>query len=186
MNLSHLAVTYAKALFEVALEQNSLEKAIHDMRLIHEVCHTNRDFKLMIKSPVIASDKKIKIIHAIFDTKLSSLTLFYLVIILRKNREAAIPDIAADFIELYKDYKGILTTYLTTTSVVSDDVRGKIIAILKRQTGKEIEMIEETNAEMIGGFILRWKDQQYDASILNQINKLKKEVAAINLYVKGF
>ena len=186
MNVSHIAVTYAKALFEVALEQDSLEEAIRDMRLIHELCHTNRDFTLMIKSPVITSEKKIKIIRAIFDKKLSSLTMSYLTIILRKNREAIIPDIAEDFIELYKDYKGILTTYLKTTSPISEDVREKIVAILKKQTGKEIELIEETNEEMIGGFILRWKDQQYDASILNQINKLKKEVAAINLYVKGF
>jgi F-type H+-transporting ATPase subunit delta len=140
----------------------------------------------MIKSPVITSEKKIKIIRAIFDKKLSPLTLTYLTIILRKNREALIPDIAEGFIELYKDYKGILTTYLKTTAGISKDVREKIVTILKQQTGKEIELIEETNAEIIGGFILRWKDQQYDASILNQINKLKKEVAAINLYVKGF
>jgi len=186
MNLSHIAVTYAKALFDVALEQNSLEEAISDMSLIHALCQTNRDFKLMIKSPVITTEKKTKIIRAIFDKKLSLLTMTYFIIILRKNREAAIPAIAEDFIELYKDYKGILTTYLKTTSGISEDVRGKIVAILKQQTGKEIELIEETDAEMIGGFILRWKDQQYDASILNQINKLKKEVAAINLYVKGF
>jgi F-type H+-transporting ATPase subunit delta len=186
MNLSHIAVTYARALFDVALEQNSLEEAIGDMRLIDEVCHANRDFKLMIKSPVIASDKKIKIIHAVFEQRLSPLTLSYLIIILRKNREVLIPDIADDFIELYKDYKGILTTYLKTSTPIGKELREQIIALLKHQTGKEIELIEETKAEIIGGFILRWKDQQYDASILNQINKLKKEVAAINLYVKGF
>jgi F-type H+-transporting ATPase subunit delta len=186
MNVSHIAVTYAKALFDVALEQNSLEEAMSDMRLIHELCRTNRDFKLMIKSPVITTDKKIKIIHAVFDQRLSKLTMSYLVIILRKNREAVIPDIAHDFIEIYKDYKGILTTYLKTTSKITEEIRTEIVDILKKQTGKEIELIEETNEEMIGGFILRWKDQQYDASILNQINKLKKEVAAINLYVKGF
>jgi F-type H+-transporting ATPase subunit delta len=186
MNLSHIAATYAKALFEVALEQNSLEEVHNDMRLIDDLCHANRDFKLMIKSPVITTDKKTKIIHAVFDKKLSDLTLTYLIIILRKNREAIIPDIADDFTDLYKDYKGILTTYLKTTSAISDEIREEIVTILKRQTGKEIDLIEETNAEMIGGFILRWKDQQYDASILNQINKLKKEVAAINLYVKGY
>jgi F-type H+-transporting ATPase subunit delta len=186
MSSSHLGVTYARALFEVSLEQNSLEDAVRDMRLIHELCRTNRDFKLMIKSPVISSDKKIRIIHAIFEQRLSKLTLSYLEIILRKNREALIPDIAEDFIEIYKEHKGILTTYLTTKSEISKDIRDQIIGLLKQQTGKEIELIEETKADIIGGFILRWEDQQYDASILNQINKLKKGVAAINLYVKGF
>ena len=186
MNLSHIAETYARALFEVSIEQNSLETSIRDMRLIHELCHTNRDFKLMVKSPVIASDKKLKIIHSIFDKRLSDLTLNYIVIILRKNREFLIPDIAEGFIEIYKEHMGILTTYLTTKMPISKEVREEIISKLKQQTGKDIDLIEETKAEMIGGFIIRWEDQQYDASILNQINKLKKGVAAINLYVKGF
>ena len=186
MSHSHLAVTYAKALFEVALEQDSLEDANSDMKLIQQVCHANRDFKLMIKSPVVASDKKIRIIHSVFSDKLSVLTMNYLVIIIRKNREASIPDIAEDFIELYKDYKGILTTYLKTSTGINEDIRKKIVSLLNRQTRKEIELVEETQAELIGGFILRWGDQQYDASIMNQINKLRKEIAAINLYVKGF
>jgi F-type H+-transporting ATPase subunit delta len=186
MNLSHIAETYARALFEVSVEQNSLETTLSDMRLIHELCHTNRDFKLMVKSPVIASDKKMKIIHAIFEKRLSDLTLTYLGIILRKNREFLIPEIAAGFIEIYKEHKGILTTYLTTKMPIGKEVREQIINALKKQTGKEIDLIEETKEEMIGGFILRWEDQQYDASILNQINKLKKGVAAINLYVRGF
>ena len=67
-----------------------------------------------------------------------------------------------------------------------EELRNKVIKALKEQTGKGIELIEETDERLIGGFILRWKDQQYDASIANQINKLKKEVEGINLYVKGF
>ncbi|MCX6249204.1 MAG: ATP synthase F1 subunit delta [Bacteroidetes bacterium] len=186
MNLSHIAVPYAKAFFEVALEQHSLEEAMQDMKLIQNICKTSRELRLLLKSPIVTTDRKSKIVRLIFEDKISKLTISFLLIILRKRRENIIPDLADEFLELYKDYKGILTTYLKTAYPVSEEVRQKIIAVLKQQTNKEIELFEETNEEIIGGFILRWKDQQYDASILKQLNKLKHEIASINLFVKGF
>ena len=185
MNVSHIAVPYAKALFDLALERNSLEEAMKDVSLIGNLCRTNRDFKLMLKSPVVGTEKKTKIIRALFEKTLSPLTLTFLFIILRKKRENIIPDMALEFLELYKDYKGILTTYMQTAVPVSEEVRKKVVAVMHQQTQKEIELIEDVNEELVGGFVLRWKDLQYDASILNQINRLKKEVASINLYVKG-
>jgi F-type H+-transporting ATPase subunit delta len=186
MNTSLIAIPYAKALFEIALEGNLLEETMNDMKLISQICHQNRDFVLMLKSPVVHTERKTKIIHSLFDNRLSGLSLTYLLIILRKRREMLVPDIAKEFVELYKDFKGILTTYLKTTIPITDEVRKKVIEVLHKQTNKEIDLIENTDAGLIGGFILRWKDQQYDASILNQINRLKKEVESINLYVKGF
>ena len=185
MNISHIAIPYAKALFDLAVERNSLEETMKDMKIVAGLCRTNRDFKLMLKSPVIKTGKKTKIIRAGFDKVLSELSLTYLMIILRKRRESIIPDLAEEFGELYKDHKGILTTFLQTQVPLKEELRSRLVKILKEQTRKEIELVEELNTEMIGGFILRWKDLQYDASILNQINKLKKSSAAINLYIKG-
>ncbi len=186
MKSAHIAIPYAKALFEIAMENNALEETMQDMTLIRDVCHSSRDFVLMLKSPVVTTEKKTKIVHSVFDGKLSKITLTYFLIILRKRREPIIPDIAHEFVEIYKDYKGILTTYLKTTEQVPEDIRKKVIEALGQQTGKTIDLIEETDDRLIGGFVLRWKDMQYDASILNQINKLKKEVESINLYVKGY
>jgi F-type H+-transporting ATPase subunit delta len=185
MNLSHIAIPYAKALFDLSIERNSLDEAYHDMKLVAELCHTNRDFRMMLKSPVVGTEKKTKIIHAVFDNVLSKLSLTFFIIILRKKRESIIPDLAAEFIELYKDHMGILTTHMQTAVALTAEVREKVVSVLKDQTQKEIELVEEVKEEIIGGFILRWKDLQYDASVVNQINRLKKGIASINLYVKG-
>jgi F0F1-type ATP synthase delta subunit len=50
----------------------------------------------------------------------------------------------------------------------------------------KVDLVEEIKEELIGGFVLQWKDMQYDASILNEINKMRKSMAMINLYKKGF
>jgi len=185
-NISHIAVPYSKALFNLAGERNILDDVLKDMQKITALCNSNRDFMLMLKSPVVRSDKKQKIIGTVLEGAVSSLTMSFIMILIHKRRESLIRDIAVAFVELYKDYKGILTTTVKTAVPVSGEIRNRILEIMKTQTSGEVELIEEVKAELIGGFLLQWKDKQYDASVLKQIHKLKRETAALNLYIRGF
>ena len=87
MKTAHIAIPYAKALFEIALENNALDETMQDMKLIHETCRSSRDFVLMLKSPVITTEKKAKILHDLLDGKMGKITLTFIFIILRKRRE---------------------------------------------------------------------------------------------------
>jgi F-type H+-transporting ATPase subunit delta len=186
MIVSHIAVPYAKALFDLTLERNLLEETMKDMQVVATIFEKNKDFRMMLKSPVISEGKKRIIFARIFEKTLSKLTFTFLLIIIRKKRESYIGDIAFAFIELYKDYKGILTTTLQTAVPVDDDIRSGIRDLMKSQTNGELELIEEVKADLIGGFILKWKDKQYNASILKQIHRLQRGVTRVNLYKKGF
>ncbi len=180
-----LASRYAKALFDFAIEQNVLEQVKDDMDLVVTVCKQNRDFRLMLDSPIIFTDKKETIITEIFGKHIQKISYHFLLIITRKNREALIDGIAKQFIEQYKEFKNITTAELATAVPLDPKVRENVIALLKEQTQGEIELIEEIKEEMIGGFVLSYSDFQYDASIKKQIKELKKEFAT-NLYIRGF
>jgi F-type H+-transporting ATPase subunit delta len=185
-NISHIAVPYAKALFEFSLEKNALESVYKDMQALASLCSSNRDFLLMMKSPILKTEKKQKILLAVFKDSISEITRGFLKIITAKKRESLLPDMALAFVDLYKDYKGILPTLLKTAVPVTEEVRQKVLEMMKNQAKGSIELVEEVKEELIGGFVLQWKDKQYDASILSQINKMKKGMAMINLYKKGF
>jgi F-type H+-transporting ATPase subunit delta len=185
-NISHIAVPYAKALFEFALERDAIERVYKDIQALTSLCKSNRDFLLMLKSPILKTEKKQKIILAIFKDSVSEITRSFLKIITAKKRESLLPDMALAFVDLYKDYKGILTTCLKTAVPVTEEVRKTLLEMMSNQSTGSIELIEEVKEELIGGFVLQWKDKQYDASILNQINKMKKGMAMINLYKKVF
>ncbi len=185
MKETKIASRYAKALFDFALEQKVPEQVKNDMDLIVSVCSNNKDFKLMLTSPLIYSEKKEAIIAEIFGKHIQEMTLQFLIIITRKRREAFIEGIARQFIELYKEYKNITTAELTTARELGSELREKVIAELKAQTKGEIELIEEIKEELIGGFVLSYKDYQYDASIKKQIKKLRREFDT-NLYIRGF
>jgi F-type H+-transporting ATPase subunit delta len=185
-NVSQVAVPYAKALFDFSLEKDALESVFKDMQALTSLCKSNRDFLLMLKSPILKTEKKQKILLAIFRDSVSEITRGFLKIITAKKRESLLQDMAFAFVDLYKDYKGILPTLLKTAVPVTEEVRKKILEMMKNQTTGSIELVEEVKEELIGGFVLQWKDKQYDASILNQVSKMKKRIAIINLYKKGF
>ena len=184
MRETRIAIRYAKALFDLALERNTLEQIKTDMELVVSVFKQNRNLRIILQSPIINEKKKVAITKAIFENKLREISLHFLIIIIRKRREANILAIAEQFIILYKDYKKITTTFLQTVVKIDDNIKKKVVELMKHQTEGEIELIEEIKKELIGGFVLSFKDKQYDASILRQIENLKKEFD-INLYIKG-
>jgi len=185
MKETRIAIRYAKALFELSLEQKSLEQTNSDMIIVNNVCLENKDFRLMLSSPIIKSDKKQSVLKSVFHEKLGKLSLAFLNIITAKRRESFIEPIAMQFLVLYKDYKGILPAVLTTASEADDDIRNKVKELVGGFTKKEIELQEEIKKDIIGGFILKFGQYQFDESIRKKIMKLKREFN-INVYEKGF
>ena len=187
-NISNIAVPYAKALFEFALERDAMESVHKDMQALNSLCKSNRDFLLMLKSPILKTEKKQKILMAVFRDSVSEITRGFLKIITAKRRESLLPDMAVAFVDLYKDYKGILTTNVKTAIPLTEELRKEILGIMGTQIQAKgiVDLVEEIKEELIGGFVLQWKDMQYDASILNEVNKMRKGMAMINLYKKGF
>ncbi len=185
MHNTIIAQRYAKAVFELALEMNLLEEIKADMELISSVCADNKDFIRMLNSPVIRTDKKIKILKSVFEKEISDISMRYLVIITRKMREKFIRDIADEFLSIYKKFKNIFTVHFASAREISDEIRQKVVKLLEDQTKGNIELVEEVKEDLIGGFVMNYDDYKYDASIAYQLKKLRHNAAEINLYVKG-
>ena len=185
MNNSKISIRYAKALFDLALEFDVLDKVNTDMLAMASVCRSNRDFTVMLNSPVIHEDKKHKIMGMVFGPTFTKLSITFLGIITRKRRESYLPDIAKQFTLLYKEHKGITLVHIQSAFEMDSDSRSKITGLLEKMTKREIELTEEVKAELLGGFVITVNDVQYDISIANRIQQLRKEFDK-NLYIKGF
>ncbi|MEN8224676.1 MAG: ATP synthase F1 subunit delta [Bacteroidota bacterium] len=184
MPSSLIAQRYAKAIFELALEMNVVEEVKADMELISSVSSSSKDFVLLLKSPVIRAEKKIKVMEALFKNKISDLSMRYLTIITRKKRESFLMSISEEFINIYKKFKNIITIHFESAEAISDELRNKIVTLLEDQTKGTIEMNEKVKKELVGGFVISYDDYKYDASIAYQLRKLKKSAAEINFYIR--
>jgi F-type H+-transporting ATPase subunit delta len=186
MNISLVAERYAAALFELAAEKNLVDEVFSDARLISKTCESSRDLRLFLKSPIINTGKKRAVLHDIFEKNVHQITLTYLLIMARKNRESLIPEIAFKIIDLYQSYKNILTVHFKSPVLPDPGIRNKVFELMKNYTKSDIDLKAEIDESLIGGFVLSWQDKQYDASIRREIDEMRNAIAKVNLYKKGF
>ena len=182
MKNTKIALRYAKALFELAEENNLLASSFNDMQLVYDVCKTSSDFKKMLTSPIVKYDKKKAIFNQIFEAQINKISLAFILIIAQKRREVYLQDIAENFISLYKDFKNIQVVTINTAKKLEPNYKTNLIEKLTKFTNKEIELIENIDSSIIGGFIINIGDRKYDTSIKNRVLGLKKEFIN-NVYV---
>lgn len=178
MNNPRLAGRYAKSLLDLAIEQNSLETVFADIKMLQGIIKSNPDFVNLLRSPVIGSDKKGKILAAILNGKVSKVTDAFIDLITKKSREGNLPEIVKAFTEQYNERNNIHTVKLTTAAPISEELKNAIIAKVKADSGLEkIELEASVKPELIGGFKLEMRGNLVDASILRDLNDVKKQFA---------
>lgn len=185
MAYGRAAGRYAKSLIELSIEQNNLEAVKADMDLIHSACEESRDLVLLLESPVVKTDKKLSVLNALFGAQVSDLTNAFIKILTEKGREGLIDDISAAFEDKYLAHKNILKTVIKSVDGVDDTVKAKVTELIKTAYQKDVEIIEEMDRSLIGGFILTIGDKQVDASISSKLAELEKEFSK-NTYVKEY
>lgn len=171
-----VASRYAKSLLDLAVEKGQLDAVYTDMLQVKAVSDASKDFILFLNSPIIKSDKKIAAIKAVFEGKLNPMSLGFLTIVASKRRESVIPEMAQSFIEQYRTHKNILTAVVTSANGLDAATKQKALELVKTQLNGEIELVEKTDANLIGGFILKIGDKQLDKSVARQLSNLKKEL----------
>lgn len=185
MSYSKITLRYAAAFFDLAEEKGVVRNAYEDMVLLGNICTTNRDFVLMLQNPVVHAEKKSKVITKVFGASVDKMSLSFMNLMVRKRRERYLPSIAEAFTDLYKTSKGIKTAFVTSAVELEKKEKAGILEILQKLTDKNIDLVENINSELLGGFVLNLDDFQIDQSVSTKIKKLKKDFEK-NLFIKGF
>ncbi len=180
MNTSKISVRYAKALFLSAQEAGKLEKIFHDADLIHQVLREVPEFRETLGNPVLPEKEKIKILEHTFGPHIDELTFRFLNLLSRNNRLVYLHDMMRDFIDLYKKELGIAFATLITAVKIKEEIVKKIAEKLQEALHQEVRLSSQTDPAIIGGFILRIEDLQYDASVTSALNKYKQQLIKRN------
>ncbi len=180
-----VASRYAKSLLKIAIDENVLEELHNDMQLVNDVCSNNHDLILLLKSPIVKTDKKTTILDEVFGKQISQISSSFISIILAKKREGLLGDIASAFIDTYKTHKNITTATVTTALPLTVGQKSKITDLLKKEGQGSVDLKEVVNTEIIGGMILRIGDKQVDESIKRKLTNLEMEFDE-NPYIKEY
>lgn len=183
MSIYRIASRYAKSILDLSLEKGVLEQVLLDMNRLESIGNVNSEFTSVIKSPVIPSDKKLKVLKALFPQG-NELTMTFFDIITRKEREGYLLDIAKEFQNQYNEYKNIQVAEVTTTYPLDEVQRDKFKSVVREISKKElVDLKEKVDEDLIGGFVLKVGDRQLDESIKSKLKSLQLMFSQ-NLYEK--
>jgi len=173
--MSRAAIRYAKAVLQHANDTNAIELVFDDMKTVHGTIAASKELRNMLKSPIIKGEDKRQALLTIF--KQQSETTKGLINVLVDNKRTHILDgVSQSFISLYNEAKGVKVAQVTSAVALTPELETKVLAKLKELTGSNLVTIENIiDASIIGGFILRVGDIQYNASIANQLGNIKRE-----------
>lgn len=175
---SKAGARYAKSLIDLSTEQNALEEIKNDMAFFEQVVDDNSELEAILKNPIVPLDKKAGILSDLFGSKVHQITNSFLKLVVNKGRSAILFDTAKQFIAQYNAIKGIVTAEVTSAIALTEVSKAEVVALVKKEIGaNEVIVKEKVDEKLIGGFILKVGDKQFDASIASGLNKLKKEFA---------
>jgi len=180
MNESKISVRYAKALFLYAIEIHKLDAIKNDVELIYKTSLIP-EFNLYLLSPITKDSEKKKFLLNLFSSSISKESASFLDLLVKNKREAYITDASRNFLGLYKKHLGIRTVELISAQEVSPEMKSKIQGLIQEKAQSKVELTQKIDASILGGFILRIDDQQYDASVATKLKKIKKSMLETTL-----
>ncbi|WP_121666153.1 ATP synthase F1 subunit delta [Mesonia aquimarina] len=163
---------YAKALLDLAQEQNQAEAVFADIKQIHATLTQSKDLRNVLKSPVIKPTAKHNVVKAIF-TEANPVTQNLFRILIENNRINILETVVASYVAHYNKLNNIKAATVTTAEALTPAMEEKVLAKVKELTGSKASLKNIVDQSILGGFILRVDDVQYDASVSGKLNDLR-------------
>ena len=175
MSGSKAAIRYAKAVLDLAKEKGSEQAVLGDMETVVSTIAASKELRLMLQSPIVKDEVKKKALLEIFASS-STITKELIRVLVTNERTQALGQVASSYISLYNKERGIQVAQVTTAVPLNDTLETEVLAKVKELTGSNSVTIESIiDPEIIGGFVLRVGDLQYNASIANQLGSIRRQ-----------
>jgi F-type H+-transporting ATPase subunit delta len=179
LNESKISVRYAKAFFSSAVERNLLEVVKKEVDLLLQLLQSQPRLKELLASPVVKTKEKSVFIDKIFKDRFSELTVDFLHLLLKNNRELFLMEMCLNFRVLYSKATGIKSAELITAVKLDEDQLQQFNDLIQAHFGGKAEVVTKVDELLLGGFILKVEDQQLDASVSTQLKKMRRELVNV-------
>jgi F-type H+-transporting ATPase subunit delta len=172
--MSRAAIRYAKAILETAVSSGKANPVNEDMKSIIAAVDSSADLKDFLASPIIKSDLKMNALLEVFGSvQAETKSLFRL---LQENKRFEIlVAIATQFNAQFDEMNGVEVAKVTTAFPITAELEAQILAKAATISTKKLTIQNTVDPSIIGGFILRIGDKQYNASVSNRLQELKRE-----------
>ena len=178
--ISGMAGRYATALFELALESNTVDAVKGDLDRFDALIGDSPDLARLVRSPVFGADEQGKALGAVLSRAgIGGLTAKFLMLVTSNRRLFAVGDIVKAYRALVARHKGELTAQVTVAENLSDTHRDAIRDALKSVTGKDVGLDVKVDPAIIGGLVVKLGSRMVDSSLRTKLNSIKQAMKEV-------
>lgn len=172
--MSRAAIRYAKAILEFATDANKAAAVNEDMKSIGTTINSNQELSDFLSNPIIKQEVKNAALKEVFSSvQPETNKLFDL--LLENKRFEILSAISSEYSTLFDTNNGVQSATVTTAIVMTSELEQQVLAKIATFSSKKITIENTVDPSIIGGFILRIGDMQYNASVANKLQELKRE-----------
>lgn len=173
--MSRAAIRYAKAILLKANENNTEAVVFGDMQSVYKTIEESRELQMVLQSPVITATDKKNALLKIFSSQ-SEATHSLINILVDNKRTTLLSKVAKSYIDIYNEQNGVKAATVVSAVPLTPELEEKVLAKVKELSGSDkVTLKSEVDPAIIGGFVLRIDDIQYNASVAHQLANLKTE-----------
>ena len=176
MSNSRAAIRYAKAILDMANSKSVALEVSQDMTLIENTIQANLELSTFIHNPTIRVEVKESALLEVF-ASINKVTKGLFHLLFENKRFEILDSIAMEYNTLFDEANGVQVANVTTAIAMTPELEAKVLAKIGEFSNKKITIKNTIDESIIGGFILRIGDKQYNASVANRLQILKRELS---------
>jgi len=167
---------YARALFEAALGEDTLNQVQRDMAFIQDI----QDIK-NIGSPLLEKRRQAELLDMIEKkTGISSTVGRFLKLLVENNELGRLDKIKAQFDDIVLNYEGIQKVVVETAQALTERQREKLVRGLKRKLKKDVAVSYVLNENLLGGLILHIGSTEINDSLKHKLEIFENIMKGVN------
>ncbi len=174
------AKRYAQAVFELAAQSDSVRSIGEELRVLSGAVYADASTKEFFLSPVVDRSQKIGVLSVTLSSKVSAIALNTLLLLVRKRREALLPEIVRQYETLEMQSRGAQPLTITSAKELSPQELGAMVARLQGVYKTTFDVTQNVDPSLIGGVRITMGDRLVDGSIQGRLEELARKLFTRN------
>ncbi|HZK86014.1 MAG TPA: ATP synthase F1 subunit delta [Desulfosporosinus sp.] len=170
-----LARRYSQALFKIATE-TSLDSVDNDLRELTKLVEENAEVKGVLLHPHISLSIKKSIMEKILGEDFGEVTRHFFYLLIDRKRETLLPLIQHEFTRLADEARQVVEAKVASAIELSVSQLDDLKQAIKRMTGKDVRIVSEVRADLIGGVLVQVGDRVIDGTITHALQKMRVDL----------
>jgi F-type H+-transporting ATPase subunit delta len=168
---------YAEAAFELARQDDSLERWQDDLRLVADVA-ADPALAGVLDNPAVPFPSRREVLEKLLGNRVSRQALNLTLLLAKRGRISALPAVVAEYKRLVDRERGVVVATVTSAIPLEPAELEAIGARIREMTQAQVELDVRDDPELIGGITVRIGDRLIDASVRGRLERLRDRIVA--------